>query len=82
MTRLDRRREARRASAYRLNVYYAAIRDAETMTDAAWLDAWTLSLTADPNTPWVSRLLWLDTLRAYVITESKRLAAESNDDDA
>lgn len=81
--RLERRREARRASAYRLNVYHAAIRDAEAMTDAAWLDAWVRALEeTGADIPWVPRLLWLQTLQAYVTNESKRLADSVGEDAA
>lgn len=65
------RTERRRTTAYKLRNYLDAIKQAEAMTDAEWLDNWVRS--AGPQTNWIPRSQWLDYLRGCAILESERL---------
>lgn len=65
-------KERRRAEASRLRTYIDAVKDAEKMTDAEWIDQWVSHCTIE--SVYMSRSTWLAILRQWTVEEATRLA--------
>jgi enoyl reductase-like protein len=74
--------DRRRPEAYRLRVYIDAIKEVESMTDAAWLDRYVQAALINRNAAWFPRFAWLEYLKACALRESESLLAASERDAA
>ena len=68
--------ERRNPAAYKLRVYVGAIKDAKSMDDTQWSDAWTKHITI--NSTWISRTTWIAYLEACALQEAESMI-ESDD---
>jgi hypothetical protein len=64
-------RERRTLEGYRLRIYIDAIKEAKTMTNAEWVEAWSKR---PEHETYIPRLVWIDYLEQCAMIEADKLA--------